>query len=91
MLGRDPHRDWLEGHPDWTARSHQKGCSEVVNDIHSELTGFWRVLQDEQTFDRFKRIVDAIPFSVAEWESRRSAEDDDPVNAAVNFFVRHRQ
>ena len=91
LLERDPQRNWLEGHSDWSGAAHQKGCSELVNDIHSELTNFWRVLQDVQTFERFQRIVDCIPFSVIEWESRRDAKDEDPVNNAVNFFVRHRQ
>lgn len=91
LLAHDPQRDWLEGHPDFAGKSHQKGCSEVVNDLHSELTNFWRVLQGEQTFDRFKRIVDAIPFSVTEWESRQIGNGDDEVERAVNFFVRHRQ
>ena len=44
------------------------GVSEVVNDLHGELTNFRRVLQDENTFQEFQRVVEAVPFSQPEWE-----------------------
>ena len=43
------------------------GISEVINDINGHLSNFWRVLQDEQTFARFQRILEAVPFSEVEW------------------------
>src|SRR3989440_11889113 len=43
------------------------GVSEVVNDIDAGLTNFWRVLQDEETFTAFRRRLEAVPFSEAEW------------------------
>ena len=68
-------------------------CSEIVNDLSGELTNFWRVLQDEDLFNRFHRIVQAIPFSQVEW--RDAVEPNRPVrvavHAAVRFFVRCRQ
>ena len=67
-----------------------EGVSEVINDVHYELTNFWRTLQDAGRFDAFKRIVDVIPFSQVEWEDSHQ-ETDDPIRAAVNFFVRCRQ
>lgn len=66
------------------------GVSEVINDVHLQLTNFWRVLQDEQAFVRFTRTVEAIPFSQIEWQDS-AEESDDPVKNAVNFFVRCRQ
>src|SRR6516165_8580433 len=45
-----------------------EGVSEVVNDIDGRLTNFWRVLQGEETFARFRRQVEAIPLSRPEWD-----------------------
>ena len=66
------------------------GVSEVVNDLHRELTTFWRVLQNTKSFAKFARIVDAIPFSQIEWADSHTKSEDD-VKTAVNFFVRCRQ
>src|SRR5262245_66094548 len=49
------------------------GVSEVVNDIDKDLTNFWRVLQDEQTFARFHRLVEAVPFSEVEFREAQQA------------------
>ncbi|HET6573043.1 MAG TPA: DNA adenine methylase, partial [Fimbriiglobus sp.] len=68
------------------------GISEVVNDLDGRLTGFWRVLQDADRFDQFRRMVNAVPFSEAEWrDAGGRLEDTDSVVAAVAFFVRCRQ
>jgi DNA adenine methylase len=71
------------------------GVSEVVNDLHHELTNFWRVLQDPERFERFRRTVEAIPFSEVEWKDAydhlRRGSDADPVQRAVWFFVACRQ
>jgi DNA adenine methylase len=45
-----------------------EGVSEVVNDVHLELTNFWRVLQNEVAFAEFISFVERIPFSQIEWE-----------------------
>jgi DNA adenine methylase len=66
--------------------------SEVVNDLNSDLTNFWDVLKQEDTFVRLQRLLDATPFSEAEWD--RSAEalsSTDPVMRAAAFFVLCRQ
>jgi DNA adenine methylase len=65
------------------------GVSEVANDVHGELTNFWRVLQGPDTFAAFQRALQATPFSEAEWEA--AAPGGDPVERAVKFFVRCRQ
>ncbi len=71
------------------------GVSEVVNDLDGDLTTFWRVLQGDDTFGRFRRRVEAVPFSEAEWrnarEGLRQRPDADPVERAVWFFVACRQ
>ena len=67
-----------------------EGISEVVNDVHSELTNFWRVLQDDKKFAKFKRIVEAVPFSQVEWNDAHK-NSRSSVGEAVNFFIRCRQ
>jgi DNA adenine methylase len=68
------------------------GISEVVNDLNGELTNFWRVLQNEESFSRFQRIVTAVPFSEVEWVgARTNRQCADQVQRAVNFFVFCRQ
>jgi DNA adenine methylase len=69
-----------------------EGVSEVANDRNAELTNFWHVLQGEDTFPRFQRVVEAVPFSEVEWrEAGEQLGDPDPVTRAVAFFVRCRQ
>ncbi len=66
------------------------GVSEVANDIHRELTNFWRVLQDDAKFAKFLRVVEATPFSQVEWEDACKPAGDS-VRRAVQFFVLCRQ
>jgi len=78
----------------WGEKGYEQGISEVVNDIHRELTNFWRVLQREDTFAVFQRQIDAMPFSQIEWEEaevRQNPLTDLNVEAAAAFFVRCRQ
>jgi DNA adenine methylase len=49
------------------------GVSEVVNDRDRDLTNFWRVLQQDETFARFQRLVEAVPFSAVEFEEAQEA------------------
>jgi DNA adenine methylase len=85
LLARDPEdpRLWLPPH---------RGVSEVVNDLDGRLINFWRVLQSEDTFHRFRRVVEAVPLARPEWE-RAAAHvyGSDPVADAVAFFVACRQ
>ena len=68
-----------------------EGVSEVANDLNGDLTNFWRVLQQDESFGRFRRTLEAVPFSEAEWRDARSAPAGDPVEDAVRFFVHCRQ
>jgi DNA adenine methylase len=88
LLARDPddRRLWMG------SDSSHSGVSELVSDINSPLMNFWRVLQDETTFARFQRIVEAIPLARSEWEKAHVHQyGNDPVADAVAFFVDCRQ
>lgn len=67
-----------------------EGISEVVNDLNGGLSNFWKVLQREDQFAKFHRILQAVPFSQSEWEAAEK-EGPDEVDRAVNFFIRCRQ
>lgn len=73
-----------------------EGVSEVVNDLNGALTRFWKALQDEAAFERFRRRVECTPFSEAEWESATAALAEqgqalDDVTFAAAFFIACRQ
>ncbi len=65
--------------------------SEVVNDIDGRLSNFWRVLQGGDSFRRFQRIVEAVPFSEIEWRDAQLSPTGDAVENAVRFFIHCRQ
>ena len=78
----------------WGQEAHERGISEVVNDLNQELTNFWQVLQDEAAFSKLQRIVGAIPFSQTQWEQsgqRMIPRHELDAEAAAAFFVRCRQ
>jgi DNA adenine methylase len=88
LLARDPSdpRFWAG------ETSSTRGASEVANDLNGRLTNFWRVLQGEETFARFRRIVEAVPLSRPAWEEAHVHEyGHDPVSDAVAFFIDARQ
>jgi DNA adenine methylase len=68
-----------------------EGRSEVVNDLNYDLTTFWRVLQYEEHFAKFRRQVEAIPFSEVEWNVSNEPGALTIIDRAVDFFVRCRQ
>lgn len=72
FLGRDPNRDWWRT-GDVRLAAADKGCSEVVNDVHSELTNFWRVLQSPELFEAFRRRAEVTPFSEIEFNEAAAA------------------
>lgn len=72
------------------------GVSEVVNDIHYDLSNFWMVLADELLFPVFKRAVEVIPFSEVVYDEVTTSRGwpgtrHPKVKSAVEFFVRCRQ
>lgn len=70
-----------------------EGVSEVVSDLNGELTNFWRVLQQPDTFAEFVRLCEATPFSESEWQNANDPPmyPNDPIEKARQFFVRCRQ
>ena len=73
-----------------------EGVSEVINDVNSELTNFWDVVQTENLYIDFKRQVDNIPFSENEWCWSLSPTGSPnsyrgKLERALKFFVRYRQ
>lgn len=70
-----------------------EGISEVVNDLNSELTDFWRVLGNVgDWYPRFQRHIETVPFSEIEWnDSTDSWEKPGIVDRAASFFIRCRQ
>lgn len=70
------------------------GVSEVVNDLNGTLTNFWRILQDEEKFEQFRKRVEKTPFSEAEWVRSQAMMDFRPacdVEWAWAFFINCRQ
>ena len=68
------------------------GISEVVNDLHGALINFWRVLANEDAFDRLVRRLQATPCSKPHFlECREHAMTGDAVEDAAAFFVVNRQ
>lgn len=90
-----PHTHYVEPYAGGLAvllAKNPEGVSEVVNDLHGELTNFWRVLGDPDLFPSFVQRVDAIPFSEPEWERYAHVSlGSGSVMRAVAFFVRCRQ
>jgi DNA adenine methylase len=88
LLARDPEdsRLWLG------TQAHERGVSEVVNDLHGPLTTFWRVLADPVLFADFARRVQAVPLCEPHWvqAQEHGYGNGDPVADAVEFFVCNR-
>lgn len=79
-----------------------EGISEVANDISTDLTNFWQVLQHEILFKIFQRTIEATPFGEHFWKySQWQLTDPDTyfeedeknrsVNRAIAFFILCRQ
>jgi DNA adenine methylase len=102
MTAMPPHTHYVEPYGGSLAVLLAKACegiSEVVNDLHGDLMTFWRVLQSPSLFRRFRRRVEAMPFSETEWQDAQQALEKAPcsersparVERAVRFFVLCRQ
>lgn len=63
--------------------------SEVINDLHKELTCFYVVLRNKEAFAAFQQRIALTPFSQVEWEHAATPATD-LVSRAVKFFVRYR-
>ena len=67
-----------------------EGVSEVINDRYECLSNFWKVIASPRLFEQFYRRIEVLPFSQKLWEQSQDPTDD-PVEAAVRFFVFVRQ
>lgn len=73
-------------------RKPAEGYSEVVNDLHTHLAGFWKVLSCPLLFEEFQRRCQGMALVEDRWkESRKPAEHPSQVDCAVDFFIRYRQ
>jgi DNA adenine methylase len=68
-----------------------EGVSEVVNDIHGELTNFWNVLRSPDDFETFQRLCEATPFCESVWKTAGANINASLAERAWRFFVRCRQ
>lgn len=73
-----------------------EGVSEVVNDLNGNLMRFWKVLQDEEQFERLLKRLQITPFSEEGWEEVSEFINDpegaqDDVDVAHAIFVQCRQ
>jgi DNA adenine methylase len=71
--------------------------SEVINDINNELTTFWAVLRAPEWFEKFKRTVEATPFSQGVFDvavdphpALTKTADEWAVSMAFRLFVKVR-
>lgn len=100
LLAREPGRNWLIDDA-WKLKNgekfpaHLSGCSELVNDIHSDLINFWRVLRCPELFKSFHSACQATQVSREDWvaSGRLLAENlaNGPVERAWAFFTFCRQ
>lgn len=70
--------------------------SEIFNDLNGQLLNFWHVLKNQKDFLKFKRMVEAAPFSERLFEisqNRLSVYNDifTDVERAFDFFIVSRQ
>ena len=83
LLARDPERDWFLSPENPKLLAAVKGSSEVANDIHGELTNFWKVLQSPVDFEAFRQKVALTPFSEVEFETAFQASETAEETAAT--------
>ena len=66
--------------------------AEILNDLDGEIVNFFRVLQDEASITRLRRMLDLTPHAREVFEQAVDEPvSDDPVERAHRFFVVARQ
>jgi DNA adenine methylase len=94
LFARDPAdpRLWWTGTT--SDGSKVNGVSEVINDLHGDLMGFYRVLKDPELYGQLQHRLELTLHSQAEWEASRdllAAPGGDPVLWAAALFTFCRQ
>jgi len=65
---------------------------EVYNDIDGSLVNLYRVLKDEQKFEKFCRLANLTLYSRGEYDyAVKNLDNGDDVGRALNFFIAIRQ
>lgn len=71
-----------------------EGISEAVNDTNGELTNFYSMIRDRETFSEFARMVSLTPFGndAFDWLAcEKVAQSRNPLlESAYKFFVKYR-
>jgi DNA adenine methylase len=95
LLEQYPHRTYVEAFGGGASLLFAKEPSavEVYNDLDSGLVNLFRVLRDEEQFERFYWLVQLTPCSREEWRDcrERYEQTTDPVERAYRFYVVARQ
>lgn len=70
----------------------EPGVSVVLNDLNPWLANFWSVLASEELFERFRRRMEATPFSEPLFDTcmcsvEAGRRTGDPVDDAETFFI----
>jgi DNA adenine methylase len=91
-----PHRVYVEpfGGSGRVLFNKRPSESEVYNDINGDLVNFFRVLRDEEKWERLREKLLLTPYSRQEFEDALSGKDGDElddVERARRFFVLCRQ
>lgn len=63
----------------------QKSKLEIVNDINENLISFWKVIKDEQLFDKFVKKIETTPPSPILIDEELQA--DDVIAKAIKIYV----
>lgn len=76
-------------------RHNPNGKSEIVNDLDGRLTNFWKVLQDEDLYQKLVVACHMTPFSQAEFRKAKAFDfgqvEQLPVEAARAYLILSRQ
>lgn len=90
-----PHLSYVEAYCGGCAvllAKNPNGVSEVINDLDYQLTNFWNVLQCDESYKLFVRVMEAMPFSEYEFqEALHKPTGISPIDDAANFFIVSRQ
>lgn len=88
-----PHKNYLELFFGGGSIFFEKKPSEVetINDINSNVTTFFKVLQNKNKFEDFYRLVNLTPYSRELFYELRDGQPNNDIEKAYRFFVLSRQ
>lgn len=88
-----PHKNYLELFFGGGSIFFEKKPSELetINDINSNVTTFFKVLQDKNKFEEFYRLANLTPYSREFFYELRDGHPENDIEKAYRFFVLSRQ